>query len=156
MAAAGGSGRLDSYCGGRGGTRSGFVFDYFQERLQITQSVCSAAVAVCRVIDEAGDMVVDDKAAESHLFEFTEDGQDVAVSLVNEALAEVFRAALHVPHVHIEDSAVATEEIDGIQDSLAAAHLAPAAVAKVQPVHRARMCFHSAPESLNRAEYARN
>src|SRR5262245_40600324 len=99
-----------------------------------------------RVVDQVGNMVVYDKAPEADLLELTHDSGHIAIALVNKALGKILGAALHVPHMDIEDPSLSAKVFNGFQNPLSAPHLRPAAMAEVQAMHRAGMGFHRPAE----------
>src|SRR5947209_20521601 len=101
-----------------------------QEAGDVAGGVGSAPVAPRRVVHHPRDVVVDDEAAETDVLQRLHDLEDVAVAVAEEALVELFSAALDVPQMHVKDATALPDVSDLFQHAFPGAHLAPATLAK--------------------------
>src|SRR5437763_1313407 len=84
--------------------------------LDVADGVGAASMAIGRVVDEAGHVVVDDEAVEADLLELADHDRNIAVPLVDETFGEVLSAALHVAKVDVEESVPRAEVLERFED----------------------------------------
>jgi hypothetical protein len=69
----------------------------------------TAAMAPLSIIDQPGDMIIDDEAGETDLLQGAHDGSDIEIAFPQKAFLKVGDGALHVTQMHIEDLALFAE-----------------------------------------------